>query len=336
MTILATYTAAILIVALCLFAGRAVMVACGRREWSGIEPAVGFAAVVAVQGLLARFPASGSGLVLGLIVIFAVSAFLLRKPASWKLPGSPWLWAGFGLTLLLTAVPFIISGRWGLLGMGYNNDLGLHLAWAESLRSGFGTEPSPGYPLGPHGLVTSLSYLPGIGLGTAFIGLVVAIPALTVMTAWFALDRLGNARRLLAALLVAGPYLMVSYFAQAAFKETATATLLLAFTIALPAILPLADRHREWLRLSAPAPGAAGRDHLHLQLSGPRFPGCRNRRLADIRPRFPRPAEPGLGVRLPEAAPGGGRFGAGSGLAAGAGLPRAFRLRRRLRRSRDQ
>ncbi len=252
MTILATYAAAALIVALCLFAGRAIMVACGRPQWTGVEPAVGFAAVVAVEGLLARFPASGPGLVLGLVVIFAVSAYLLRRPSSWQLPGSPWLWGAIGLTVLLTAVPFIVSGRWGLLGMGYNNDLGLHLAWAESLRGSFGTEPSPGYPLGPHGLATSLSYLPGIGLGTAFIGLVVAIPVLTAMTAWFALERLRSGRRLLATLLVAGPYLMVSYFAQAAFKETATATLLLAFTIALPAVIPLADTQRHRLRLAAP------------------------------------------------------------------------------------
>jgi len=252
LTILSTYAAAALIVALCLFTGRAVMVACGRRQWTGVEPAVGFAAVVAVEGLLARFPANGPGLVLGLVALFGVSAYLLRKPSTWRLPGSPWLWATVCLTVLLTAVPFIVSGRWGLLGMGYNNDLGLHLAWAESLRGSFGTEPSPGYPLGPHGLATSLSYLPGIGLGTAFVGLVVAIPVLTAMTAWFALERLRSGRRLLATLLVAGPYLMVSYFAQAAFKETATATLLLAFTVALPAVIPLAENRRQALRLAAP------------------------------------------------------------------------------------
>jgi hypothetical protein len=177
---------------------------------------------------------------------------VLRKPDSWQIPRSWWLWAAVAVAVALTAVPFVVSGRWGLLGMGYNNDLGLHLAWAESLRSGFGTEPSPGYPLGPHGLATSLSYLPGIGLGTAFIGLVVAVPALTTMTAWYALDRLGAGRRFVAAVLVASPYLMVSYFAQAAFKETATATLLLAFAIALPAVVPLPASHRERLRLTLP------------------------------------------------------------------------------------
>ncbi len=228
------------------------MVAGGRREWTGIEPAVGFAAVVAVEGLLARFPGNGPGLVLGLIVVFAMSVWVLRKPGSWQVPRSAWLWAAVALAVALTAVPFVVSGRWGLLGMGYNNDLGLHLAWAESLRGGFGTEPSPGYPLGPHGLATSLSYLPGIGLGTAFIGLVVSIPALTTMVAWYALDRLRPGRRVVASVLVASPYLMASYFAQAAFKETATATMLLAFAFALPAATPLPASHRERLRVTAP------------------------------------------------------------------------------------
>lgn len=252
MEIPATYLAAAIMVALSIFVGRAIMVACGRRQWSGIEPAVGFAAVVTLEGLLARFPANGAVLVLGLVAIFLLSAWWLRKPATWKLPSSPWFWTAVVITVLLTAVPFIVSGRWGLLGMGYNNDLGLHLAWAESLRSGFGTEPSPGYPLGPHGLATALSYVPGIGLGTSFIGLVAAIPVLTVMAGWFALDRLSSGRRLIAAVLVASPYLMVSYFAQAAFKELATAMLLLAFTIALPSVRPLPATHRERFRLTAP------------------------------------------------------------------------------------
>jgi hypothetical protein len=39
-----------------LLVGRSVMLACGRREWSGIEPAVGYATMVAAGGLLARIP----------------------------------------------------------------------------------------------------------------------------------------------------------------------------------------------------------------------------------------------------------------------------------------
>ena len=55
----------------------------------------------------------------------------------------------------MLSIPFAIGGRWGLLGIGLNNDLGLHLAWAEWLRSGFGPTPDAGYPLGPHGLAVA-------------------------------------------------------------------------------------------------------------------------------------------------------------------------------------
>jgi hypothetical protein len=250
--LLATYLAAALVFGLSLLVGRAIMAASGREEWNGIEPAVGFAGLMAAQGLLARVPGTRPALLLGLAALLTVSVFWLRRPAARRLPGSPGLWAAVLVTALLTAVPFVVSGRWGLLGMGYNNDLGLHLAWAQSLVSDFGTEPSAGYPLGPHGLVASLTALPRLGLGPAFIGLLVALPALTAMTAWSALGKLTPGRRALATVLVAMTYLMASYFAQAALKEVATAMFLLAFTVLLPSMSPLPGSRRERLLLTAP------------------------------------------------------------------------------------
>jgi hypothetical protein len=133
--------------------------------------------------------------------------------------------------LVVLAIPFAVSGRWGLLGVGFNNDLGLHLAWAEWLRSGFGPEPDPGYPLGPHGLAVATALVPGIGLGQAFLGEIVAIGVMTGLTALGALRTLPPTRRTIAAAMVALPYLAASYYAQAAFKELAEALLVLAFTI---------------------------------------------------------------------------------------------------------
>ncbi len=247
-----TCVTAALIFGLSLLLGRAIMAASGREKWDGVEPAVGFAGLMAVQGLLARVPGSRAALVLGLVALFAISVFWLRRSATRRLPGPPQLWVAVLVTALLTAIPFVVAGRWGLLGMGYNNDLGLHLAWAQSLISGFGTEPGIGYPLGPHGLVAALTALPRLNLGPAFIGLLVALPALTVMTAWPALGRLAPGRRALAAVLVAMTYLMASYFAQAAFKEVAMAMFLLAFTILLPSMLPFPASRRERLLLTAP------------------------------------------------------------------------------------
>lgn len=234
----------LLIVAGSLVVGRAITRACGREKWWGIEPAVGFAALMAVEGLLARIPGTHSALIAGLIVMAAASVWVLRRPRRDDLPESPLFWVVGLIAALILTIPFVITGHWGLLGMGYNNDLGLHLAWAEWLRSGFGTEPSDGYPLGPHGLSAALSFIPDFALGRVFIGQVMAIAVLTVMTAWAAVEPLGRWRRILAALLVGLPYLMVSYYAQAAFKELAAAMFLLAFVIALPKLTPLPATQR--------------------------------------------------------------------------------------------
>ncbi|MCB0859357.1 MAG: hypothetical protein KDB54_01740 [Solirubrobacterales bacterium] len=227
-----------------LVIGRAITRACGQEKWWGIEPAVGFAALMAVEGLLARVPGTKAALIAGLLALTAASVWVLRKPGRDDLPGSVFFWVAGLVAALILTIPFAVTGHWGLLGMGYNNDLGLHLAWAEWLRSGFGTEPSDGYPLGPHGLVAALSTIPDFALGRVFIAQVAAIAVLTVMTAWAAVEPLGRWRRLLAAVLVGLPYLMVSYYAQAAFKELATAMFLLAFVIALPRLTPLPPERR--------------------------------------------------------------------------------------------
>ena len=228
-----TYASAALICAASLLVGRAVMSVSGRRSWSWLEPAVGLAAVLTVTGALARAPGHGTGATLGLVgLLIAAGLIVWRTP--YEAPGA--LRAGWPVALvvlLALSIPFAISGRWGLLGVGFNNDLGLHLAWAEWLRSGFGPTPEAGYPLGPHGLAVAVAAFPGIGLGQAFVGEILAIGVLTGLTALGALRELGSARRVLAAALVALCYLAASYYAQAAFKETAEALFVLAFALYL-------------------------------------------------------------------------------------------------------
>lgn len=232
---LGTYASAALICAASLLAGRALLSLAGRSAWSWLEPGVGFAALLAVAGLLARAPGHGTSSTLGAaILIVAAAAVASRLP--YRAPGA--LRAGLPVALalvLVLSIPYAISGRWGLLGVGFNNDLGLHLAWAEWLRSGFGPAPDVGYPLGPHGLAVAVAAVPGIGLGEAFSGEIVAIGVLTGLTALGALGGLGPWRRVLAAALVAVPYLGASYFAQAAFKETAEALFVLTFALYLTA-----------------------------------------------------------------------------------------------------
>ncbi len=230
---IATYASAALICAASLLVGRAVLSLAGRREWSWLEPAVGFAAILTVTGGLARAPGHSTTATLGLIALLVAAGLICRRlPYRW----GDALGQGLAVTLVLAlvlSIPFAVSGRWGFLGQGFNNDLGLHLAWAEWLRSGLGPAPEAGYPLGPHGLSAAVAAAPGIGLGQAFVGQVFAIGLLTALTALSALRELGAVRRVLAATLVATTYLAASYFAQGAFKETAEALLVLAFALAL-------------------------------------------------------------------------------------------------------
>jgi hypothetical protein len=228
-----TYASAGLICAASLLVGRAVLSLSGRRSWSWLEPAVGFAAVLTVTGVLARAPGHATTATIGLVALLLLAvAVVARLPyeasTAWR-EGLP-----VAVVLLLAlSIPFAVNARWGLLGVGINNDLGLHLAWAEWLRSGFGPAPDTGYPLGPHGLADATAALPGIGLGQAFVGEIIAISVLSGLTALAALRHLAPGRRTLAASLVALPYLAASYFAQAAFKETAEALFVLATAVGL-------------------------------------------------------------------------------------------------------
>ena len=242
-----TYASAALICAASLLVGRALLALAGRSSWSWLEPGVGLAAILTVTGVLARAPGHGTSATLGLALLLVAAAVLV-----WRLPYEAPGALRIGLPVVLVvfcvlAIPFVVSGRWGLLGVGFNNDLGLHLAWAEWLRSGFGPAPDTGYPLGPHGLAVATATVPGIGLSQAFLGEIVAIGALTGLTALGALRELAPGRRLLAATLVALPYLAASYFAQAAFKETAEALFVLTFIVFL--LAPGRPGEGAWARL---------------------------------------------------------------------------------------
>ncbi len=222
--------------------------------------------------MLARAPGHGASATLGVVLLLlaaAVVLFLARQPRadgpethdmggkSARRRGEAWR-RGVPVAIavaVVLSIPFAVSGRWGVLGEGLNNDLGLHLAWAEWLRSGFGPMPDPGYPLGPHGLAVATAALPGIGLGQAFVGEIFAIGVLTGLTALGALPGFGPGRRVLAATLVAVPYLAASYFAQGAFKELAEALFVLAVAVGLRNLEPSGRRLLQFLPWLAIAGG---------------------------------------------------------------------------------
>ena len=269
---LGTYASAALICAASLLVGRALLSVAGRSSWSWLEPAAGFGAIVAVTGVLSRAPGHGTSALLGLVLLLvAAGAVAARSP--YRTEGA--LRSGLPVAIVVAlalSIPFAVSGRWGLLGVGFNNDLGLHLAWAEWLRSGFGPIPDTGYPLGPHGLAAAAVAVPGIALGPAFVGEILAIGVMVGLTALAALGNLTPARRVLAATLVAVSYLTASSFAQGTFKEMAQALFVLAFAMALrePGRLPPGTWAR--LRFALPFLALAGGVFFSYSFAGLAWP----------------------------------------------------------------
>ena len=231
-----TYASAALICAASLLVGRALLSLAGRESWSWLEPAAGLGAILTVTGVLARAPGHGTTATVGVLALLLVAAAIVPR---FPLDASGALRAGLPVALLVAlalSIPFAVNGHWGLLGVGFNNDLGLHLAWAEWLRSGFGPAPDAGYPLGPHGVAVAVAAVPRISLGQAFVGEIFAACLLTGLTALGALRGMRPGARTVAAAMVALPYLAASYFAQGAFKETEEALFVLAFAIFLTTI----------------------------------------------------------------------------------------------------
>jgi hypothetical protein len=268
-----TYVSAALICVASLLVGRALLLLAGRDSWSGLAPAAGFGAVLTVTGLLARAPGHGTSATLGLVLLLVVAAAVVIR-GRWG-GGRDALRRGLPVAIvvaLVLSIPFAISGRWGLLGVGFNNDLGLHLAWAEWLRSGAGPLPDAGYPLGPHGLAVATAAVPGINLGQAFVGEIFAIGILTGLTALAALPGFGAGRRLLAATMVAVSYLGASYFAQGAFKELAEALFVLAVAVGLREIDAERTGASGWVRFTLPWLAIAGGVFFSYSFAGLAWP----------------------------------------------------------------
>jgi hypothetical protein len=232
--VIGTYASVLAVCGASLMVGQAAVAVCGRREWSWLSPALGLALLCAVSWGTVRMPGEGLSSALVIVAVAAASVLYLRGRVL-GLGEATSAAAPVALVALVAAsLPFAVEGRFGILGTSFNPDMSQHLLAAARLAEGSDTQLlSQGYPLGPHSLVVALHDGLGVGLVQGFGGLTIATAVLASMTALGALAGAVGIRRLAGALLIALPYMVASYFAQGAFKETMQALFFLAFAIGL-------------------------------------------------------------------------------------------------------
>jgi hypothetical protein len=231
--VIGTFAAALAICVAALAVGQAVITLCGRRRWSWAAAPVGLAILCAVCWATVRLPGDGQVSAIVVLALVAASLVYLQGKGVWREAfGDGWPVAV--LAAVAASLPFIVEGHFGILGTSFNPDMSQHLLAADQLAHGHsGQLIRQGYPLGPHSIVVALNKGLDIGLVKAFSGLSVAIAVLAPLTALGAFRDLRPLPRTAAALVVGLAYVVASYFAQGAFKETIEAFLLLGFVLAL-------------------------------------------------------------------------------------------------------
>jgi hypothetical protein len=232
--VIGTYAAVLAVCGASLAIGQAAIALCGLRRWSWLAPAVGLALLCAVCWGTVRI--GGDGVVsAGVVLLLAIAAvvYLWGRLEG----GAEALRAGWPvalIALLAASLPFAVEGHFGILGTSFNPDMSQHLLAADRLALGQGSQLlHQGYPLGPHAIVVALDKGLGVGLVQGFSGLTIAVAVLAPLTALAAFADLKPLRRMAAALVVGLAYVVASYFAQGAFKETIEALFVLAFALAL-------------------------------------------------------------------------------------------------------
>jgi hypothetical protein len=231
---LATYGTLLVILTASCLVGQALFALCGRREWSWLAPPVGLAMLTAVAWGTVRVPGEGVASAVAIAALAAGSLTVVRGRVAGLGPA-----LGIGVPVAVAAtvaasLPFLVEGRFGILGTGLNPDMSQHLFAADGLAQGEGGRLlDQGYPLGPHALAVATSEGTGASLVHAFGGLTLAIGVIAVLAPLAVLERLSGWRRASVALLVGLPYLVASYLIQGAFKETMEALFVLAFALAL-------------------------------------------------------------------------------------------------------
>jgi hypothetical protein len=243
--VIGTYAAVVAVCASAPALGQAAICLCGARRWSWLAPAVGLALLCALCWGTVRLPGDGVVSAVAVLVLTVAAVVFLWGRVEGAGEALAVGWPVALVALLAASLPFAVEGHFGILGTSFNPDMSQHLLTAARLAEGHGSQLlNQGYPLGPHSIVVALSKGLGVGLVQGFSGLTVAVAVLACLTALTAFADLPLLPRTTGALLVGLAYVVASYFAQGAFKETMQALFLLAFALALR------ESGRDWAGLS--------------------------------------------------------------------------------------
>lgn len=231
---LETYGGAALLFCASAIIGQAAFVLAGRTRWSWSAAAVGFAALVVLSSIAIRLPGRDLTSTVVCAAVLLLAGFLV-----WRHSRFEWPWGAAAVSIaavLGASLPFIANRRVGILGIGLDNDMSVHLLWAEGLRSVSMASLYPlqnGYPIGPHSLAATLASFAGIRLDHAFTALLLVVVPITALAAAGVVLGAAVWRKTLIGLLSSLAYLAAAYFVQGSFKETMMALFLLAFVLIL-------------------------------------------------------------------------------------------------------
>jgi hypothetical protein len=255
---LGAYGGAALLLSASAIIGQAAFVLAGRSRWSWLTPAVGLATLVALSAVAIRLPGRATTAVVICAAVTLIAAAVVLRATKIGSPLRPLAVAA--LPVFGASIPFLANGRVGILGAGGDNDMAVHLLWAEGLRSPLMSVLYPvseGYPLGPHSLVATLASAGGIRLDHAFTALALVVVPITAMAAAGVVPRVAVWRQALIGTLVSLSYLTAAYYAQGSFKETIMGLFFLAFVVILRDLRGAATRgvisFGGWMRAGVPA-----------------------------------------------------------------------------------
>jgi hypothetical protein len=249
----------VLLLAACWPAGQAVLMLAGIPAKSWLAPVCGFAVLISLNAGAVHLPGRGATALAATLILVAAAVALVVRRGRPRASAALIVAAGAAvLTAALMCIPFIVNGRFGLIGQSVGDDLGSHYAIVASLQQGFKLPQPPrsaGYPIGIHSLVAAVST--GIGdINQGFTAVMILIPVLTAIVAVGMLRDEPPIRRLLASTLVGIPYLTAAFFAQNAFKEMADGLFVLSIAAALTEVTVRARSPRAALVVGVLSAGA--------------------------------------------------------------------------------